>query len=97
MGPVGISRELRLVNPHGLHLRPASRFVAVANRFESDIRISVNGGEEGNGKSILDLSARAAEKGAVLRIRATGPDEVEAIAALSALVTNGFDEMSPVE
>ena len=89
----GISRELTLVNPHGLHLRPASKFVAVANRYSSDILVSVDGGDEGNGKSILDLSARAAEKGARIRIRTIGDDAEEALDALVGLVENGFDEM----
>lgn len=86
-------RELVLVNPHGLHLRPASRFVAIANRYESEVYVSVNGGDEGNGKSILDLSARAAEKGARLRIRVEGPDADRAMAELAALVEEGFGEM----
>lgn len=95
MGETSVSGELTLVNPHGLHLRPASRFVAVANRFEAEVWVSVNGGEEGNGKSILDLSARAAEKGARLVIRAIGEDAEAAIQALTALVRSGFDEMEP--
>lgn len=89
----GCSRELTLVNTHGLHLRPASRFVAVANRFESEILVSVDGSDEGNGKSILDLSARAAEKGARIRIRARGADAEEALEALARLVASGFGEM----
>jgi phosphotransferase system HPr (HPr) family protein len=93
MGETGFQTELRLVNPHGLHLRPASRFVAVANRFEAEVRVSVDGGEEGNGKSILDLSGRAAEKGATIRIRTMGPDAEDALRALIDLVRNGFDEM----
>lgn len=84
---------MTLVNPHGLHLRPASKFVAIANRYQAEVWVAVNDGEEGNGKSILDLSARAAEKGARLRIRAVGEDALAAIDALSALVASGFDEM----
>jgi len=93
MAEDGYSREFTLVNPHGLHLRPASQFVSVANRFSAQVYVSVNGGEEGNGKSILDLSCRAAEKGAVLRVRAVGEDAEEAVSALADLVEGGFGEM----
>jgi phosphocarrier protein len=90
-------RELTLVNAHGLHLRPSSKFVAIANEYESEIFVSVNGSDEGNGKSILDLSARAAEKGAIMKIRTVGPDAAEAIEALVRLVESGFGEQSGEE
>lgn len=89
----GISRELPLVNAHGLHLRPSSKFVTLANEFRSEVFVSVNDGEEGNGKSILDLSARAAEKGAWIRIRVVGEDAEEALESLVALVRSGFGEL----
>lgn len=94
MSGQGTTRELILVNAHGLHLRPSSKFVSVANEYECDIFVSVNGAEEGNGKSILDLSAQAAEKGACMRIRTVGKDETDAMEALSRLVRSGFGELS---
>jgi phosphotransferase system HPr (HPr) family protein len=87
-------RELTLVNQYGLHLRPASKFVDVAVQYESEIFVSVEGGEEGNGKSILDFLARAAGKGAKLTIRAEGEDSEQAVEALSALVESGFGELT---
>lgn len=89
------TRELTLVNSHGLHLRPSSKFVSVANGYESEIFVSVNGMDEGNGKSILDLSCQAAEKGARMRIRTVGPDAEAALEALSELVRTGFGELTP--
>ena len=93
MAEDGFSREFILANPHGLHLRPASQFVSVANRYSSQVYVSVDGGEEGNGKSILDLSCRAAEKGAVLRVRVVGEDAEDALSELAELVEGGFGEM----
>lgn len=87
-----LSRELTLVNAHGLHLRPASKFVALANRFRSEVFVSVNGGGEGNGKSILDLSARAAEKGSKICLRVVGADAEAALEALAGLVERGFED-----
>jgi phosphocarrier protein len=94
MAKDGYSREIALVNEHGLHLRPASRFVALANRFRAEVYVSVNGGDEGNGKSILDLSARAAARGSTFRIRTLGVDAEAALEALVELVASGFDELS---
>jgi len=88
------SRELTLVNSHGLHLRPSSKIVAIANQYEADVYVSVNGQDEGNGKSILDLSAQAAEKGARIRIRAVGPDAEAVVDALSELIRSGFGELT---
>ena len=61
-------------------------------RYEAEVFVSVDGGEEGNGKSMLDLTARAAERGARMRIRTVGPDAREALEELSALVEGGFGE-----
>jgi len=88
------SRELTLVNKHGLHLRPSSKFVKIANEFEAEIHVSVNDMDAGNGKSILDLTAQAAEKGSRIRIRAVGPDAKAAIDALSELIQSGFGELT---
>ena len=89
----GFSRTIELVNRHGLHLRPASKFVAEANRFECDVFVSLDGGDEGNGKSILDLTARAAVMGAMMRIRTVGKDAEAALAVLGDLVRAGFGEL----
>ena len=88
------TRELTLVNAHGLHLRPSSKFVTVANGFKAEVFVSVNGMDEGNGKSILDLSAQAAAKGSVMRVRAVGIDAEAALEALSELVQTGFGEQT---
>ncbi|MEN8151103.1 MAG: HPr family phosphocarrier protein [Planctomycetota bacterium] len=88
------TRELTLVNSHGLHLRPSSKFVSIANEFEAEVFVSVNGMDEGNGKSILALSSQAAEKGSRMRIRTLGPDAKAAIEALAELVKTGFGELT---
>jgi phosphocarrier protein len=92
MSDDGFSRELTLKNRHGLHVRPAGQFVTLANRFCSEVFVSVEGGDEGNGKSMLDLTARAASGGTRIRIRTVGPDAEEALEALCALVDAGFGE-----
>jgi phosphocarrier protein len=79
------------VNALGLHARAAARFVKVASRFRSQIRVT-RGQQTTDGKSILGLLLLAAARGSQLTITADGPDEAEAIAALCGLVERGFEE-----
>jgi phosphocarrier protein len=87
-----IEREARIVNPLGMHARPAAELVKVANRFKSTI--SVRRGElTVNGKSIMGVMMLAAECGSSVHIRTDGEDAAEAMEALVALVAAGFHEM----
>jgi phosphocarrier protein len=47
---------------------------------------------EVNGKSIMGVMMLAAEFGSTVSVRADGPDEAEAVAALCALIAEGFGE-----
>ena len=87
-----IEREAVIVNPLGMHARPAAEFVKVANRFKATIGLR-RGDLVVNGKSILGVMMLAAERGSSLFIRADGDDAAEAMEALLALVAAGFHEM----
>lgn len=84
-------RQVVIVDPLGLHLRPADKFVRLAHSFRSDI-VVIHKDIRANGKSILDLTTLAAECGTTLEIEAHGPDADEAIAALADLIVAGLDE-----
>jgi len=66
-------------------LPPVSRFVEAAKRFESDITI-ISKNEHINAKSFRGLLASALRLGSEITLKAVGPDEVEAIAALCSLI-----------
>jgi phosphocarrier protein HPr len=86
-----IRRQLRIRNRLGLHARAAARFVHTASRFRS----RVSAGRDGrtmDGKSILGILLLAASQGTEIEVTVDGPDEVEALDALSALVEGGFGE-----
>ena len=85
------ARDVRIPNVLGLHARPAAELVKVASRFECEVWVG-KGDLEVNGKSIMGVMMLAAECGSTIRIRADGPDATEAVAALAALVENGFGE-----
>ena len=84
-------RSVQIVNKHGLHARPAAEMVKSASRFKSDITISRDDLEV-NGKSIMGVMMLAAEFGATIILRATGPDADDALDVLSALVASRFGE-----
>jgi phosphotransferase system HPr (HPr) family protein len=85
-----VSRTVRIVNPQGLHARPADLFVKLACQFEADVDVT-KGTESVDGKSILSILTLAAEQGTELTIGARGRDAQEAIEALVGLVEAGFD------
>ncbi|HEY6059248.1 MAG TPA: HPr family phosphocarrier protein [Gemmatimonadales bacterium] len=87
-----IEREARIVNPLGLHARPAAEFVKTASRFKSAIQVSKDGLSV-NGKSIMGVMMLAAERGSSMNIRVEGEDAEVAMEALLALVAAGFNEM----
>ncbi len=84
-------RRAEILNALGLHLRPADKFVRLAHQFQSEIRVFLND-REINGKSILDLTTLAAERGSVLELVARGADAEAAVDALAALILARFHE-----
>jgi phosphotransferase system HPr (HPr) family protein len=84
-----VSKTVTIVNPQGLHARPADLFVKLANRFSAAIRVRKDN-ESVDGKSILSILTLGAEQGTQLEILATGDDAPAAVAALTELVEQGF-------
>jgi phosphocarrier protein HPr len=84
-------REARLtiLNQDGFHARPCSVFVHRASSFRSEIYVRRDDVEV-NAKSLLGVMMLAAETGAELIVRAEGPDEDEAIEALTKLAEDKF-------
>ena len=85
------SRSVTVVNPLGLHARAAAKFVHIATRFESHIRVGRDQ-KVMDGKSIMGILLLAAARGTTLTISADGPDESGAVDALVQLVEAGFGE-----
>lgn len=84
-------RQVEISNGLGLHVRPAMKFVELASRFQSDVRVRYNNNEF-NGKSLLELTMMAAECGTRLDLEARGPDAQAAVEALAELVLARFHE-----
>ncbi|MCC6162544.1 MAG: HPr family phosphocarrier protein [Acidobacteria bacterium] len=87
-----VTREVTIVNPLGLHARAAARFVRLASRFGSTVRVA-RGQRELDGKSILGLLLLGAARGSTIVIRTEGDDAEAAAEALATLVADGFGEV----
>ncbi|SMH39738.1 Phosphocarrier protein HPr /dihydroxyacetone kinase DhaM subunit [Rathayibacter oskolensis] len=80
-------RSVRLINPNGLHARPAADFVTLATTF--DARIDANGKDA---TSLLGVMSLGLNRGDEVVISATGRQAEEAVGRLAALVESGFGE-----
>src|SRR5437867_4175690 len=83
LGMAVIEREAKIVNPLGMHARPAAEFVKVANRFKSAVQVRKDDLAV-NGKSIMGVMMLAAECGSSLFIKTDGEDADAAMEALLA-------------
>ncbi len=82
------SCEVVLANGHGLHARPATLLVEMAQGFQSEVSISANS-RRADCKSILDILACGCPSGTKITLSAMGPDSKEAVTALVNLI-KGF-------
>ena len=71
----------KIIDPVGLHARPASVTVSAASKFESDVTISANG-KSGNLKSIMNVMALGVKQNDEITIEATGSDADAAVKAI---------------
>jgi phosphocarrier protein HPr len=85
------SRNVTVVNQLGMHARAAAKFVHLATRFRSRVRVARQG-REMDGKSIMGILLLAAARGSTITITADGDDEQDALNALVVLVETGFGE-----
>jgi len=74
--------QLVVVDPSGLHARPAARFVQAASRFSSRIVIREDG-READAKSLIALLGLTIRPSSQITLSADGADAEEAIAALA--------------
>ena len=86
-----LRRMLGIANKRGLHARAAAKFVRTAGQFDAAIRVSFKG-QEVSGLSIMGLMMLAAGIGSEIELTCAGPQAVQAMDALSALVDGKFGE-----
>ncbi|POH59313.1 dihydroxyacetone kinase phosphoryl donor subunit DhaM [Arthrobacter glacialis] len=83
-----VTAVVTLINPMGLHARPAA--VLAGELGAMDVEIEINGVD---GQSVMMLMTLGAGQGAELNISATGPDAKRAVDLVRREVEAGFGEI----
>src|SRR5512138_834056 len=90
----GESITLTLTNLHGLHARPAARFVQTAARFMANVTVSdlTNGKGPVSARSLNAIATLGAIENHQIRISASGEEAGQVLAALKVLIEDNFGE-----
>lgn len=86
-----LERTVTILNPTGLHARPAKIFVDVAKQYKAKVRIR-HGEKNVNAKSMLSMLTLGVEAGSDIIIEVEGEDEDAAMEALVEAVESGLGE-----
>lgn len=86
-----IQKEVEIINKLGLHARASAKLTQLAAKFQSEVWMTRNQ-KRVNAKSIMGVMMLAAGRGSKVTLEASGADEAECVAALTALIAKRFDE-----
>lgn len=86
-----IKQKVTVINPTGLHLRPAGNLCKEAMQYKSEIAFSF-AGCTANAKSVLSVLGACVKCGDEIELICNGPDETEAMGALVAAIESGLGE-----
>ena len=86
-----VSKTLKVVNPSGLHLRPAGVLSQTSMKFKSDIIIEA-GEKRIVAKSVLNVMAAGIKSGTEITLICDGPDETEALETVARAIEDGLGE-----
>ncbi len=86
-----IETKLTIVNRRGLHARASVKFVKCAEAFQAEVLVCKDD-DVVVATSIMGLMMLGASLGSEITLQATGPDAEDALAALTLLVEDKFDE-----
>lgn len=87
-----LTKTLTIVNPSGLHLRPAGVLAQTSMKFKSDIIIE-HAGRKIAAKSVLNVMSAGIKSGAEVNLICEGVDEAEALEAVGAAIESGLGEL----
>ncbi len=85
-----VEEKIVVNKEHGLHARPATLFVQLANKFNSFVKVEKNG-EAVDGKSIIAILSLGANKGASVKLIIEGEDAKEAMSDLKSFLEDSDD------
>lgn len=96
LAPDPLSADEELINPEGLHARPAAMFVQAVGRYDAvvDVTNVTTGSGPVAAKSLIGLLSLGAKQGHRIRLDGQGPDAATAVGALRRLLAEGFGEVT---
>ena len=86
-----VSQAIKIMNPTGLHLRPAGNLCKEAMKYKSKITFDYSG-NIANAKSVLSVLGACIKSGDEITLICEGEDEQEALEALIAYIKSGLGE-----
>ena len=86
-----VSKQTRISNPMGMHMRPAGMFANAMMKLDSDVNLVANG-KTVNAKSIMNLIAACIKCGTEVEVQCSGPDEEAALMEAVRLIESGLGE-----
>ena len=86
-----LSQAIKIMNPTGLHLRPAGNLCKEAMKYKSKIRFEYRG-NTANAKSVLSVLGACIKSGDEITLICEGEDEREALQSLIAYIESGLGE-----
>ena len=86
-----VSQKVTVINPTGLHARPAAVLVREAKQFESEIYVMA-GTRKVDAKNVLALMDASIVCGMEITVQCIGADEEKALSALVPAVESGLGE-----
>ena len=86
-----VSKNIIVVNPSGLHLRPAGVLAKTSMKFKCDVIIEW-GEKRVDAKSVLNVMGAGIKTGSHICLKCNGPDEEEALEEVSEAIETGLGE-----
>ena len=83
-------RSSRIIDPNGIHARPAAKLTELAGQFQSKITIEYQG-NTASCRSVGGLLGLEISHAAEVVVRAEGPDAETAVEAIAAALAKGLD------
>jgi phosphocarrier protein HPr len=84
-------RKFTIRNRLGLHARAAVKLVSLCSRYGSRVVLIANG-RRADARHLIAVLLLSAGMGTNVAIQVSGPDEIEAMTAVTRLISSGFGE-----
>lgn len=86
-----VNQKVTIINPTGLHLRPAGALCKEALKYQSSIKFRYRN-SLANAKSVLSVLGACVKSGDTIEFLCEGPDEEAALSAMVKIVEDGLGE-----